>query len=574
VALPASAAGHPAGGDLDAALAALADSRRAFARLAPAEKAALLRATLPRFGRVAEAWVAAGCRAKSIPVDTALGGEEWLAGPMPSVRNVRLLTASLDAIAARGRPPLGRKLRTRDDGRLEVEVMPSDGWDATLRRGISCSVLMQPGVDEAGARQRQAAFYQRREPEGGTSLILGAGNVASIPVMDALYKMFVDGNVSILKLSPVNEWVGPFLAEALEPLIARRFLRIVYGGADVGAYLSQHPAVDDIHITGSDRTHDAMVWGPPGPEQERRKRAQDPALRKPITSELGNVSAVAVVPGHYTDKEIWFQARNLATMVGNNASFNCNAAKMLITAPGWPQRDLFLDRFRAALRQIPPRVPYYPGARERYAELVGSRRQVETFGEARDGALPWAFIPFLEVDAGRADEPLFRVESFCGVLAHTEVGEGDAASFLASVTRFCNERLWGTLNVTLIIDPRTEADPGVARALDRAIVDLNYGTVAINVWPAVAYGSVSPPWGGHPSATLANIQSGLGWVHNTFMLDGIEKSILRSTITLSPKPAWYCDNQMTHVIGRRLVSFESRPSLWRFPALAAAGLRG
>src|SRR5258706_9457073 len=153
-------------------------------------------------------------------------------------------------------------------------------------------------------------------------------------------------------MSPVNEWVTPFLERGLAPIIARGFLRIVTGGPEVGAYLCQHRDVDEIHITGSDKTHDRIVWGPPGPEQERRKREGDPALKKAITSELGNVSPVAIVPGNFTEKELWFQARNLVTMLVNNASFNCNAAKVLITAPGWPQRDRFLDLFRKAVERV------------------------------------------------------------------------------------------------------------------------------------------------------------------------------------------------------------------------------
>ena len=75
------------------------------------------------------------------------------------------------------------------------------------------------------------------------------------------------------------------------------------------------------------------------------------------------------------------------------------------------------------------------------------------------------------------------------------------------------------------------------------------------------FGAVSPPWGGHPSATLADVQSGIGWVHNTFMLEGIEKSVLRGPIDVSPKPAWFYDNTMMHVLGRpRSSDFEAAPS--------------
>jgi aldehyde dehydrogenase (NAD(P)+) len=488
---------------------------------------------------------------------------------MPSGRNVRLLAEALEAIAKKGTPPLGRGVRTRPDGRVEVEVFPANGWDGSMFRGIQCSVLMQAGVGENAARQRQASFYKQSAPEGKLSLILGAGNVSSIPIMDVLAKMFIEGHVCVLKMNPVNEWVGPFLERALAPLVQRRFVRIVYGGGDVGEYLCQHPGVEDIHITGSDKTHDRIIWGPPGPEQERRKRERNPLLRKPISSELGNVSPVAIVPGQYTEAELAFQARNLVTMVVNNGSFNCNAAKMLITAKGWAQRDRFLELVRQGLAEAPPRHAYYPGARERFTALTGGR-QVQSFGSGGDGVLPWTLIS--DLDAGRRDEPLFFTEPFCGILSHTELGSADAESFLVEATRFCNDRLWGTLNAALIIDPRTEKQ--VAAALDRAILDLRYGTVAVNMWPAVVYATVSPPWGGHPSATLENIQSGLGWVHNTFMLEGIEKSVMRGPITMWPKPAWFFDNRATHVIGERLTHFELAPSVLKFPAVTAAALRG
>jgi hypothetical protein len=85
---------------------------------------------------------------------------------------------------------------------------------------------------------------------------------------------------------------------------------------------------------------------------------------------------------------------------------------------------------------------------------------------------------------------------------------------------------------------------------------------------------VSPPWGGHPSATLANIQSGLGWVHNTFMLGGIEKSIVRGPVVLAPKPAWYYDNKLCNVIGQKLAAFETQPRALSIPPLVWAALRG
>ena len=48
--------------------------------------------------------------------------------------------------------------------------------------------------------------------------------------MDAFYKMFVDGNVCLVKMNPVNEYLGSFFERAFAPLIDKGYLRLAYGG--------------------------------------------------------------------------------------------------------------------------------------------------------------------------------------------------------------------------------------------------------------------------------------------------------------------------------------------------------
>ncbi|MBI3272361.1 MAG: aldehyde dehydrogenase family protein [Planctomycetes bacterium] len=558
--------------EMDRSLATLKESAQRYARLSVADRLTLLRGCVSGIEAVAREWVVEGCRAKGLDPDSPGAGEEWLVGPVITLRNVRLLIESLEEIRVHGRPRLGQGVRTRPDGRVEVDVFPTNAMEAALFAGFKAHLLLQPGVDARAARERQAEFYQRRDPAGSVSLVLGAGNVSSIPPMDAFYKLFVEGKVCLLKMNPVNEWVGPILERALAPLVSAGYLRFAYGGAETGTYLVNHDAVDDVHITGSDRTHDFIVWGPPGPERERRKRENDPLLKKRITSELGNVSPVAIVPGVYSDSQLWFQARNVATMVGNNGSFNCNAAKILVTSKSWPQRAAFLDRVRKALGETPLRKAYYPGASERYESLLAGHAQVEKFGAPAAGQLAWAFVPGL--DAESRTERLYEVEPFCGILSEVPLAAADPVEFLRAATLFMNDRLWGTLNAAIVIAPRDERDATIAVALDRAIVDLRYGSVAVNHWPALAYALVTPAWGGHPSGTLADPKSGLGWVHNSFMVDGIEKSVVRGPITVFPKPAWFVDNRQTHRLGERLLAFEASPSWLKIPALALTSLRG
>lgn len=557
---------------LDQALGELRDRALPFARLAPREKANLLRDVLGRVIDAAPRMVALGCQAKSIDAQSAIAGEEWFAGPVTIVNAVSALAAALDDVARRGAPRLPfRSARERDDGRVDVRVFPTRGSDAQLLAGFSCHVRLAPGVHKRDVRAEQAAFYQRKDPEGAVSLVLGAGNVASIPALDTLHELFVEGRVVMLKMSPVNEYLAPVLNDMLAPLVQRGFVRIVNGDGEVGAYLAQHEAVAHVHVTGSQKTHDTIVWGQLG-EQDARKQRQDPVLRKTITSELGNISPVIVAPFLYSERELWFQARNIATQMVNNASFNCNAAKMLVLPRGWAQRDRFVTELVRALEQVRPRKAYYPGAHDRYATLTRDRENIRRIGECGPDELPWTLIERL--DPSRRDEPLFSTEPFCAILSEVSVGSDDPLEFLSAATKFCNESLWGTLSASIVCHGVLEDDPVVGVALERAIDELRYGAVALNHWPAFVYGMVTAPWGGHPSSTLADVQSGQGFVHNTMMLGKIEKAILRGPLVSFPRPPLFFDHRKMDVVAERLMHYNARPGWARLPRLAAAAFTG
>lgn len=559
--------------DLDQSIAVLRDHAQEFARLGPSAKAALLRECVGRLVDVAPRWVDAALAAKRLPGDQPAASEEWLAGPLPTIRNARLLAESLDQIAAEGKPRLPKPVGESADGKALVDVFPGTALDGALFAGFSCKVRMLPEVTQGGVRDKQASFYDERDPGGGVSLILGAGNVSSIPPMDAFYKMFVDGNVCLVKMNPVNEYLGPFYEEALKPLIDKGYLRIAYGAADVGGYLTTHAGVDDIHITGSDRTHDLIVWGPPGAERDRRKAAKEPLLKKTITSELGCVTPVIIAPGELSEGELDFVAQNVATMVTNNASCNCNAAKMLITSKGWPQRDALLRRMRDILALVPPRKAYYPGAFDRFEHLVGGRGDAAVkLGKAGKDELPWTLV--FGLDSADEGERLFTTEPFCPIVSETTLDERDPVAFLKAATEFANNRLWGTLSAVVIAPSDVERDPAAARALDEAVAELRYGAVGVNHWTGLVYGTVNPPWGAHPSSTLEDIQGGLGWVHNTYMLEGIEKAVLRGPLRVSPRPAWFVTNKKSHVLSKKLLAMESAPSWLKVPSIVMTALGG
>jgi aldehyde dehydrogenase (NAD(P)+) len=442
-----------------------------------------------------------------------------------------------------------------------------------LFAGFTAEVWIQPGIKATEVVDRAAAHYKTpaAERKGKVSLVLGAGNVASIPPTDAIYKMFVEGKVCLIKMNPVNAHVGPFIEQAFKDAVERGLCAVCYGGADVGKYLVEHAGVDEIHITGSDKTHDLMVWGPPGAERDARKAKKEPLLKKEITSELGNISPVIVVPGPYTDAELAFQGESITAAIANNASFNCNSAKLLVAPKGWDKGPKLKQAIMDALGKVPVRKAYYPGAEQRWNELVQSHGSVKRIGEAIPGTLPWAIIE--DVDPAGTDK-VFSMEPWCSVLSETAIGTSDPIAFLDEAVKFCNDKVWGTLSATIIVHPSTMKDPNFAAALDRAVQALRYGTVCINHWPALGFAFGTTPWGGHPSATLEDIQSGKGWVHNTLMLEDIEKCVIRGPLVVKPKPTWFANHRTAAEIGRRLVKLEAAPSMWKLPGLIMQALRG
>jgi hypothetical protein len=159
------------------------------------------------------------------------------------------------------------------------------------------------------------------------------------------------------------------------------------------------------------------------------------------------------------------------------------------------------------------------------------------------------------------------------VLYETQLAGSGPAEFLGSAVRFANERLWGTLSAGLVVPPSAARDPALARAIEQAIVDLRYGAVSVNAWSGYTFAFGTPPWGAHPSSTPADIQSGTGWVHNTSMLEGIEKAVLRHPATMMPKAGYMPTHRTAHTVMRRMTAMEEKASWLKVPGTIAAAMR-
>lgn len=564
---PATAQPATSTDQIDRCLQELKEAQPKLAKTSVRRRMKLVEACAEGVIDVAREWVEAACTAKAIPAKSPGRAEEILAGPVTTLRCLRLLASALQDIEQTGSPQLPDRPLEGPDERTRVPIFPSGRLlDALVFLGFKATAWMQEGVRGGAVQRRMAAYYQNTERQDAkTVVVLGAGNVSSIPVTDTLDKLFHEGRVVLLKMNPVNQILGPLFERALKPLISAGFLRIVYGGAQAGKAAVEHPLTDEIHITGSIDSFERIVWGPEGSERERRKRENDPVLDKPITGELGNVSPWIFVPGRYTQRQLKFQAENIATSVVNNASFNCVATKVLITWRGWDDRSTLLDLIDEKFKQVPPRAAYYPGAKERYERFTGKDPREELYD-----TLPWTLLRNVDPDAS----PHFlQEESFVCVLAEVQLDAESPEAFLRKAVQFANDRLAGTLCAAVTVPKGFRWKADSAELLQECLNDLQYGALGVNHWPGLAYAMMTPPWGGYPGSTLADAKSGIGWVHNAFMLDGVEKSVLEGPLTVFPKPAWFPTHANGENVAWRLFNLYRKPSWFNLARTLIASLR-
>lgn len=181
------------------------------------------------------------------------------------------------------------------------------------------------------------------------------------------------------------------------------------------------------------------------------------------------------------------------------------------------------------------------------------------------------------------DSPVLTTEYFAPVLGVVELPAGPEG-FLATAVDYVNDRLEGTLGANIVVAPRDRKALGAR--FDEAIAKLRYGTVAVNAWTALGFLTAAATWGAFPGHTLRDVQSGIGIVHNSMLLDRPERtviegpfrpfprSVLHGEMTLSPKPPWFVTARTAARTSELLTRFAAAPSWSRVPRIVLSAFRG
>jgi acyl-CoA reductase-like NAD-dependent aldehyde dehydrogenase len=469
--------------------------------------------------------------------------------------------------------PRARKLEQSfaHDGRVKVHAPV--GFTYGLL-GLSVDVYLGEGHTVAEPRPMNAWA-------GKLCVCFAAGNQLFLTTSDLLHKVFVDGAVVLVKHHPIRAGSEPHLSVLLARLIADGFVEQCHADAAEASALAADPRIEALHMTGGKPTHDAIV---------RTVRAAGFA-DKPFTSELGNVTPWIVTSGGkpWTTRELENYAGALVTGLVAQQSCNCLSPKALVLDADWPQCAAFIDCLRATAKRalLPP--AYYPGTRDRYerfraacAAEPGARCEVvdnkvqsylkTKLSGAEDARSPLqpllVFYDDVEQDPVRERYALCN-EAFAPVLAVVTLKGANAAStFLPKAVAFVNAHVFGTLTCTLVVrDEQRRAEPAVQRALD----DLQYGSVCVNTWSILGFAALPGVWGAYPGETLDTAASGIGFVHNGLMLNGVNKAVVslpfnnpvaNDSVTPPAKP------RPAPVLANRLADVAKRPTFFGVLALA------
>ncbi len=546
--------------ECETALNELINQKEKWATTSISKRLEILNQIKKAFLSIMNDWVSISLKNKGVNESDPVSSDEWISGPFPVIRYIRILCDSLLDIKNKGLPTIPGPIKSRKDGTVVVQVFPQTFYEKLFFGGITYEVWMQPGVTFETLKSNQGKVYKTSSKTSKLVLILGSGNFSAQSAMDILYKCFVENRVVLYKTNPVNSYLHPFLEKTFQVLIEMDVLRIVDGGAEVGAFLTTHPLVEEIHHTGSRATFELI-----------KKNLGNKVNEKRLTAELGNVSPHIIVPGPWNNKDVAYHAEQLVSTFVANAGFNCSTPRMLIMDSNWDKREQFLDEIRSLLNKIPLRKAFYPGAHERYTDFLQEHPKSEKIGLPEEDQLPWTVI---SIDSKKESDICYSIEPFCSIITETSIQSDNVVDFIERSTMFAIEKLCGTLAATVVIHPKLLKDKRIAEAFDKSIAELKFGSIGINYWGGASYLAVVTPWGAFQTADRKETESGIGIVNNALFLENTQKTVLRAPFRIRPKPVWFWSklNNAAETF-KKLTEFEANPSFWKVPSILWVSLK-
>ncbi len=541
--------------DIDRFITTLRTKSKEYNSINNVQLASMLEETISNIKEVSFFW-ATICSDNKGTTKTPAEGEEWLGGPFASVLATQYYIKSL----------------TNDDDLTEkkynseensYKVFPNNFIERITFPFIDAKVIFNKSMSFDDINKYRG-FSKRYDIDPSITLVLGAGNFSSIPYLDVLYHLITRKSVILLKLNPVNEYLKPVFEKVFQNFIERGYIIVTTGNIDESKYMANHPGINHIHLTGSDKTFEDIVYGRELTEKERTTKSLSKINNKPISSELGNVTPIIIHPGKWSTSDIKYQARKIVTAKLNNNGFNCIAAQVVVLPDGWGQTETLIKFVKHYMSKAKERKAYYPESIERLEKLEKDK------GYERVNALS-CVTPHLTREI-KAYSKFEIDEVWSSTIYFKKIEYTSVEDFANKAIDYCNDELWGNLGVSVIIK---DHDRKFNEHITNLYVDnLNYGTVAINEWAAIGYIIPQLPWGGFPGNRDNDIQSGQSVVHNSMLFESPLKGVVNTKFRISRiiDPPWFVTNKKARRLFKNLTYYQINNSNINFLKLIFAAL--
>jgi acyl-CoA reductase-like NAD-dependent aldehyde dehydrogenase len=308
-------------------------------------------------------------------LDDAMSAAAAAFGPWRRDEAARRKALGDCATALRERAPeLGRILTLEQGKPLEKGIGEFFGAGVWFDYTASLELPVEVVQDDEEAR-----VEVHRRPLG----VVGAITPWNFPIILGVWKIapaLLAGNTIVIKPSPFTPLATLALGETLRDVLPPGVLNVVSGGDDLGAWITQHPAVRKISFTGSTATG------------KRVAAAAAPDLKR-LTLELGGNDAAIVLPdvdpAEIAEKVFWGAFENTGQV--------CSAIKRvfvhedrydaMLAELGRRASEVVVGDGLDASTQLGPlnNAPQFERVSELVAEAVQGGARVVTGGGPRKG---------------------------------------------------------------------------------------------------------------------------------------------------------------------------------------------
>ena len=525
--------------DIDRFISTLRTKSKEFNSISNVQLASMLEETISNIKEVSYFW-ATICSDNKGTTKTPAEGEEWLGGPFASVLATQYYIKSLinDDDLDEG---------NFNNSENSYKVFPNNFIERITFPFINAKVYFNKSMSFEDINKFRG-FSKRYDIEPSITLVLGAGNFSSIPYLDVLYHLITRRSVILLKLNPVNDYLKPVFEKVFKNFIERGYIIVTNGNINESKYMATHPGINHIHLTGSDKTYEDIVYGRELTGNERSIKTVPKVNSKPITSELGNVTPIIIHPGKWSTSDIKYQARKIVTGKLNNNGFNCIAAQVVVLPDGWGHTETLIKYVKYYMNKAKDRKAYYPDSIERLTKLEKDKSY------ERVNSLSCT-TPHLTREI-KAYNKYELDEVWSSTIYFRKIAYSNAEDYVKKSIDYCNNELWGNLGVSVII--KNHNSKFNKHITNSYIENLKYGTIAINEWAAIGYIIPQLPWGGFPGNKDNDIQSGQSVVHNSMLFESPLKGIVETKFRISRliDPPWFITNRKSRRLFMNLTYFQ------------------